>query len=177
MVIHTSEDDQKWISPNIVPFYTSQSIYVQSSVGFAYDTFDYDETVISIISSSYPTEIYGDIFEAVMPEYVALPAVSISSILQPHDFVPRRNYYTSSSFSDDINDVTSFEAVSADYMAMPASISTLETIEALTTENVDPEAPPFPDPPSTGLYDLNRFRKTYTNVRVRPRVRKYSTVP
>lgn len=158
----------------------SSSLYVSSSVGFVMDMPDYPEDVCTIISSSYPAEICGDVFEAMPPVYEAVVPIVPSQILisAAGEFVPRRNFYVSSSFSDDSTlDVTTFIARSSDYTGLTASISTLDTIEIGTLSNVEPDEPPFPDAPPVGPYDMNRYRKTYTHVRVRPRIRKYSSSP
>lgn len=170
--------DQLRISSDTLSSHVSSSDYTSSSVGYVYDMPDYPESEAYIVSSSYPTEIYGEIFEAVMPVYNATVATSPATVLMAGSFVPRRNFYVSSSFSDDSNiDVSTFIAASSDYTGLTASISILDTIELGTTANVEPDEPPFPDPPPVGPIDLNRFRKTYTHVRVRPKIRKYSSSP
>ncbi len=179
-MVTQSLTDASRISPDTLSTHVSSSDYVSTSVGFVFDMPDYPESICYIVSSSFSTEAYGEIFEAQPPTYNAtvpiVPAEALVSAVS--DFVPRRNYYVSSSFADDSTvDVSTFIARSSDYTGLTASISSLDTIELATTSNVEPDEPPFPDPPPVGPYDMNRFRKTYTHVRVRPRIRKYSSSP
>ena len=179
-MVTQSLSDAGRISPDTLSTHMSSSDYVSSSVGYVFTMPDYPDTICTIISSSFSTEIYGEIFEARVPTYNAtipiIPAESLVSAVS--DFIPRRNFYVSSSFADDTTqDVSTFIARSSDYTGLTASISTLDTIELGTTSNVEPDEPPFPDAPPVGPYDMNRFRKTYTHVRVRPRIRKYSSSP
>lgn len=180
LMVTQSLNDGYRISPETLSAHMSSSDYVSASVGYVFSTTDYPESICTIISSSFSTEIYGEIFEARSPEYNATTPLVPSDMLiaSVGAFVPRRNYYVSSSFADDsTQDVSTFIARSSDYTGLTASISTLDTIELGTTSNVEPDEPPFPDPPPVGPYDMNRFRKTYTHVRVRPRIRKYSSSP
>ncbi len=179
-MVSQSLSDASRISPDNMSFHMSSSDYVSSSIGFDFSMPDYPESVCYIVSSSYPTEFYGEVFEARPPEYNATTPLIPSEMLiaDVGAFIPRRNYYVSSSFDDDsTEDVSTFVARSSDYTGLTASISSLDTIELATTSNVEPDEPPFPDPPPVGPYDMNRFRKTYTHVRVRPRIRKYSSSP
>lgn len=180
LMVTQSLSDKYRISPDTLSAHMSSSDYVSSSIGYVFSTTDYPEDVCTIISSSFSTEIYGETFEAVSPVYNATTPIIPSEMLVAAvgQFVPRRNFYVSSSFADDsTQDVSTFIARSSDYTGLTASISTLDTIELGTTSNVEPDEPPFPDPPPVGPYDMNRFRKTYTHVRVRPRIRKYSSSP
>lgn len=180
LMVTQSLSDKYRISPDTLSAHMSSTDYVSSSIGYIFSTTDYPEDVCTIISSSFPTEIYGETFEAASPVYNATTPIIPSEMLvaAAGQFVPRRNFYVSSSFADDsTQDVSTFIARSSDYTGLTASISTLDTIEIGTLSNVEPDEPPFPDPPPVGPYDMNRFRKTYTHVRVRPRIRKYSSSP
>jgi hypothetical protein len=179
LIMTSSYNSGDRISPDTWSSHVTSPAYISSACGFEWGGNDYPQSEVFFLTSSYATEIFGDQFEVGTFYYDVSPV-----ILSPHDvlisdtFVPRRNYYVSSSTSEDSTvDVDTFIAKSADYTGLTASISTLDTIELGTLSNVEPDEPPFPDPPPVGPYDMNRFRKTYTNVRVRPRIRKYSSSP
>lgn len=162
---------------NLASHMTS-SAHLSSSMGYVYGTVDYPLESTFFVTSSFSTQVFGEIFVPRNTVYDATTFTSPQDVLLAGQFVPRRNYYVSSSFSDDTTqDISTFEAKAPSFTALSASISTLDTITLDTTSNVEPDEPPFPDPPPVGEYDMNRFRKTYTHVRVRPRIRKYSSSP
>lgn len=149
--------------------------YQSASIGFFYDMPDYD---MLVVSSSY--SFRGTFFEAVVPDYEiddetisgSIDIYSISS------FVVSKTSFSSMSRNDDMNAMTSqFIAMSSDYVALTASYDPRETFVLGTTADVDAHDPEFPNPPPVGNHDLNRFRKVYTHVRVRPRIRKFSSSP
>lgn len=152
----------------------TSSLYENAKIGFMYDQPDY---IMYEVSSSY----YHDStpFNATVPDYVfsGLTISGTTQIGNIEGFVPARvNYATMSNDIDHNSMISTFSAVSADYIMMTASIDIRETIVLNTQANVEPDQPDFPPAPSVGSIDLNRYRKTYTHVRVRPRIRKYSTV-
>lgn len=154
---------------------TTTPAYASGTVGFPFTHVDY---TLFIVSSSF--HFRGTTFDAVSSDYDIEPVtISGSAMVKSFgSFVAGRTIYTSMSRNDDMNQMTSFfRAVSSDYIGLTASLDTRETIDLGTTSNIDADQPEFPDPPPVGTVDINRFRKTYTHVRVRPRVRKYSTSP
>lgn len=147
--------------------------YYSSSIGFVYDQYDHTIGTISLNGS-----FMGSSFEAVISDYeIQNETISGSITLSSEaSFVVRRETYVSRSYIEDFNQNTStFIATSPDYMGSIASIDTRETITIGTTAIIEPSEPEYPSPPPVGNVDLNRFRKTYTHVRVKPRIRKYST--
>jgi len=160
-------------SPDTVTQDMTSVQHLASRYTFRYDSFDYGDGFICELTGSTTTEILAMKFDHDMPTLVMATPVS-ASIMLSGTFTPRRT--TRESYvADSLNDLIVQDTFDMpDYRGLIASPSTLDVVDVVTTSNVDPLPPLIPAPPPEGPHDLNRFRKSYTHIRVNPRIRKYN---